>query len=294
MAIFIKASTTSGRRSAGARRDWTSDPAAFVTFIQNHDQIANSAYGERCHALASPGKLRAITALMLLAPGTPMLFQGQEFGASSPFLFFADHNSGTQLPNPPGPRRVSRAVPQPCYSRNAEAICRPRRSRYFRTLQAGSFRARDTSRDLRSASRSAEACAGDEPVFRAQKHARFRRRGALLRSLPAAFFRRPMPMTGLLLVNLGSRSASRSRARAAARSASRFRMEHSMVERRSQVWRYWNAATRYGGELANSRPRRRRVEARVEEPMTDLVIRMPWPGKDGTRFRRRASTANGW
>jgi maltooligosyltrehalose trehalohydrolase len=68
------------------------NPAAFVTFIQNHDQIANSAYGKRCHALASPGKLRAITTLMLLAPGTPMLFQGQEFGASSPFLFFADHN----------------------------------------------------------------------------------------------------------------------------------------------------------------------------------------------------------
>ena len=68
------------------------NPAAFVTFIQNHDQIANSAYGKRCHQLSSPGKFRAITALMLLAPGTPMLFQGQEFGASSPFLFFADHN----------------------------------------------------------------------------------------------------------------------------------------------------------------------------------------------------------
>jgi maltooligosyltrehalose trehalohydrolase len=70
------------------------NPAAFVTFIQNHDQIANSAYGKRCNALTSPGKLRAITALMLLGPGTPMLFQGQEFGASSPFLFFADHNPG--------------------------------------------------------------------------------------------------------------------------------------------------------------------------------------------------------
>lgn len=67
------------------------EPAGFVTFIQNHDQVANSAYGLRCHALASPGKLRALTALMLLAPGTPMLFQGQEFAASSPFLFFADH-----------------------------------------------------------------------------------------------------------------------------------------------------------------------------------------------------------
>jgi len=67
------------------------NPAAMVTFIQNHDQIANSAYGERCDKLTSPGKLRALTALMLLAPGTPMLFQGQEFAASSPFLFFADH-----------------------------------------------------------------------------------------------------------------------------------------------------------------------------------------------------------
>ena len=69
------------------------NPAAFVTFLQNHDQVANSAYGKRCHALSSPGQLRAITALMLLAPGTPMLFQGQEFAASSPFLFFADHNA---------------------------------------------------------------------------------------------------------------------------------------------------------------------------------------------------------
>jgi maltooligosyltrehalose trehalohydrolase len=67
-------------------------PSRFVTFIQNHDQVANSAYGARCDALTSPGKLRALTALLLLAPGTPMLFQGQEFAASSPFLFFADHN----------------------------------------------------------------------------------------------------------------------------------------------------------------------------------------------------------
>jgi maltooligosyltrehalose trehalohydrolase len=67
-------------------------PAAFVTFVQNHDQIANSARGQRVHQLTSPGRYRAITALMLLGPGTPMLFQGQEFAASSPFLFFADHN----------------------------------------------------------------------------------------------------------------------------------------------------------------------------------------------------------
>ncbi|MFC5305878.1 malto-oligosyltrehalose trehalohydrolase [Azospirillum picis] len=65
--------------------------AAFVTFLQNHDQIANSARGLRLHALTSPGRLRAMTALMLLGPGTPMLFQGQEFASDSPFLYFADH-----------------------------------------------------------------------------------------------------------------------------------------------------------------------------------------------------------
>ena len=66
-------------------------PATFVTYLQNHDQVANSAHGLRLHALTSPGRLRALTALLLLGPGTPMLFQGQEFAASAPFLFFADH-----------------------------------------------------------------------------------------------------------------------------------------------------------------------------------------------------------
>src|SRR5438094_10544545 len=65
-------------------------PAKFVTFIQNHDQIANSARGHRRHLLTSPGRYKAMTALMLLGPGTPMLFQGQEFAASAPFLYFAD------------------------------------------------------------------------------------------------------------------------------------------------------------------------------------------------------------
>ncbi len=67
-------------------------PSVFVLFLQNHDQIANSAAGLRIHQLTSPGRYRAMTALTLLAPGTPMLFQGQEFAASSPFLYFADHS----------------------------------------------------------------------------------------------------------------------------------------------------------------------------------------------------------
>jgi maltooligosyltrehalose trehalohydrolase len=68
-------------------------PTAFVSFLQNHDQVANSARGERIHVQTSPGAYRAMTALLLLAPATPMLFMGQEFCASSPFLYFADHTS---------------------------------------------------------------------------------------------------------------------------------------------------------------------------------------------------------
>jgi maltooligosyltrehalose trehalohydrolase len=65
----------------------------FVVFLQNHDQIANSGGGRRCQALTSPGRLRAMTAYFLLMPGIPMLFQGQEFGASTPFFYFADHET---------------------------------------------------------------------------------------------------------------------------------------------------------------------------------------------------------
>jgi maltooligosyltrehalose trehalohydrolase len=67
-------------------------PWAFITFLENHDQVSNSLRGLRVHQLAQPGRFRAMTALLFLSPGTPMLFQGQEFGASTPFLFFADHN----------------------------------------------------------------------------------------------------------------------------------------------------------------------------------------------------------
>ena len=66
-------------------------PESFVNFIQNHDQLSNAARGERPNVTSHPGAYRAFTALLLLMPGTPMLFQGQEFGASTPFHYFCDH-----------------------------------------------------------------------------------------------------------------------------------------------------------------------------------------------------------
>lgn len=78
-----------GRRGAPA---YDIAPRRLVNFTQNHDQVANADAGLRAHQLTSPGRYRAITALLLLLPQTPMLFQGQEFAASSPFLYFADHS----------------------------------------------------------------------------------------------------------------------------------------------------------------------------------------------------------
>ena len=72
-------------------------PAVFVNYLQNHDQIANSGRGQRLHELTSPGRARAMTALWLLMPQTPMFFQGQEFAASSPFLYFADRQSDAEV-----------------------------------------------------------------------------------------------------------------------------------------------------------------------------------------------------
>jgi maltooligosyltrehalose trehalohydrolase len=66
-------------------------PERFICCLENHDQVANASTGQRLPDLAGPGQLRALTALLLLGPCTPMLFQGQEEGTTRPFLYFADH-----------------------------------------------------------------------------------------------------------------------------------------------------------------------------------------------------------
>jgi maltooligosyltrehalose trehalohydrolase len=66
-------------------------PCAFVHYLENHDQVSNYSGGPRLHRLASPGRYRALTALLLLGPATPLLFQGQEYAAPQPFAYFADH-----------------------------------------------------------------------------------------------------------------------------------------------------------------------------------------------------------
>jgi malto-oligosyltrehalose trehalohydrolase len=69
-------------------------PGAFVSFLQNHDQVGNRAFGERIATIANPEAIRAAMAILLLAPSPPLLFMGEEFGTETPFLFFCDFEKG--------------------------------------------------------------------------------------------------------------------------------------------------------------------------------------------------------
>ncbi len=68
-------------------------PTAFISFLQNHDQIGNRAQGERLTNLADGAALKAAIALTLLCPQIPMLFLGDEIGSRAPFLYFTDHEA---------------------------------------------------------------------------------------------------------------------------------------------------------------------------------------------------------
>jgi maltooligosyltrehalose trehalohydrolase len=65
-------------------------PTAFVDFLQNHDQVGNRAYGERLDALADAAMIEALTAILLLSPHVPLMFMGEEWGETRPFVFFTD------------------------------------------------------------------------------------------------------------------------------------------------------------------------------------------------------------
>jgi maltooligosyltrehalose trehalohydrolase len=86
-----------GRHSAYRRRRH-GRPAAdlsghrFLGFVQNHDQIGNRATGDRLSQLVGAGRLRIAAALVFTAPFVPLLFQGEEWGAGTPFLYFTDHD----------------------------------------------------------------------------------------------------------------------------------------------------------------------------------------------------------
>ena len=89
---FAYQGDASGYRHGRARGEASTHlpSTAFVSFLQNHDQIGNRALGERIGRLAPPEALKAALAVLLLAPQIPLLFMGEEWNAAEPFLFFCD------------------------------------------------------------------------------------------------------------------------------------------------------------------------------------------------------------
>ena len=85
---------------------------AFISFLQNHDQIGNRAFGERITYLAPEAAVRALTAILLLAPSPPLLFMGQERGATQPFPFFCDFGADLAAAVTEGRRREFARFPE--------------------------------------------------------------------------------------------------------------------------------------------------------------------------------------
>lgn len=106
-------------------------PCCYVNFLQNHDQIANSLAGLRLDRLTSPARLRALTALLLLGPNTPLLFQGQEFAASAPFLYFADHAGDLAEAVGKGRRKFLSLFPSIAAGNTSELVPAPESRRTF-------------------------------------------------------------------------------------------------------------------------------------------------------------------
>lgn len=86
--VFQGEATTSG--AARGEPSTHMPPTAFIDFLQNHDQTGNRAFGERLIALTPEPRLRALTAILLLSPHVPLIFMGEEWGETRPFLFFTD------------------------------------------------------------------------------------------------------------------------------------------------------------------------------------------------------------
>jgi maltooligosyltrehalose trehalohydrolase len=176
-------------------------PPQFITFIQNHDQISNSATGQRLQQLTCLGAYKALTALLLLGPNTPMLFQGQEFAARTPFFFFADHKPELNKLIREGRLKFLTQFPSLATEAIQQQIADPGSEETFRRCQLD-WSEVETNASLYQLHCDLLRLRRDEPCFAAQDRARFdgavlSQDAFLLRFFGAAIDDR------LLIVNLG-------------------------------------------------------------------------------------------
>jgi maltooligosyltrehalose trehalohydrolase len=172
----------------------------FVHFLENHDQVANSARGARLGALTSPGRLRALTALLLLSPATPLLFQGQEFGSTAPFLYFADLDPELAPAITRGRHEFLARFPSLATPAMQEALPTPIGIDAFLRCKLD-FRERERHGATLALHRDLLALRRDQPAFRQQRADRVF--GAVLGAEAFVLRFRHEDGDRLLLVNLG-------------------------------------------------------------------------------------------
>ena len=173
----------------------------FVNFLENHDQVANSGDGLRLRSIAPPGLHRALTAFLLLAPGTPLLFQGQENGSTRPFLYFADHQQPLAGLVSKGRRKFLAQFTSLASPEMQSRLADPTDPETFRRCVLDPSE-RDRHPEILRLHRDLLELRRNDPVFRSQRSDRVF--GALLS--PDAFvirFRDPDAGDRLLLINLG-------------------------------------------------------------------------------------------
>ena len=106
-------------------------PHQFVHCISNHDQVGNRAFGDRISQTASPAAYRAASMLICLSPYTPMIFMGQEWAATSPFLFFTDHQDSLGKLVTEGRRKEFASFPEFADEKARHRIPSPQDERTF-------------------------------------------------------------------------------------------------------------------------------------------------------------------
>ena len=223
----------------------------FVLYLENHDQVANSGLGARLSTLTAPDKLRAMTALLLLAPGTPMLFQGQEFGSTRPFVYFADHDDELARAVAKGRREFLAQFPSLADPDVQQRIPDPAAPETFASCKLD-WSERDRHGQLWDLHRDLLRLRREDPAFAAQDSDASLDGGARRRGDAAPLSVRRGRSAAAR--QSGDRPSPRRRARAAARAAARRRVADALVER--------------GPALRRPRGGRRRDRRRVSPPRT--------------------------
>jgi malto-oligosyltrehalose trehalohydrolase len=123
-----------GRRRGSPSADLP--PSAFVSFLQNHDQVGNRPFGDRLVERVDPAALQAAVALQLLCPQVPLIFMGEEGASRTPFLYFTDHHSELAKAVREGRRREFAGFTGFQAGETAEAIPDPNAERTFEASRA--------------------------------------------------------------------------------------------------------------------------------------------------------------